>query len=135
MQPEGLTCRFRQDQPSIDELAGGQMRHHCARLKPDAKPLPFCGAVSQEGGSRLRPAHDQGSLALEPGYHHLPAALRNRDKRISALAVAAPDAFDKRRVRESFLIKDNHAAASEEEERFLSSSSSAPIKQKRNRLS
>src|SRR5207248_10667452 len=64
--------------------------------------------VSKRRGSGLWPAHCHGDLALKSGHHQLAAARGNGEKRGSALAMAAPDPFDKRRVGWSVLVKDNH---------------------------
>src|SRR2546421_1265985 len=79
-----------------------------AQLQEDAKPLPVPRTVSKRCGSGLWPAHRHGDLALKSAHYQLAAARRNGEKRGRALAMAAPDPFDKRRIGWSVLVKDNH---------------------------
>ncbi len=59
-------------------------------------------------GSGLWPAHRHGDLAPKSADHQGVSARGNGEKRGRALAMAAPDPFDKRRVGCSVLVKENH---------------------------
>src|SRR5260370_35426854 len=83
-----------------------------AQLQQDADPLPLCGSVSNRSGFGLGTPQYHGDLALESTHHELTVVHSNREKRVTALTMAAPDPFDKRRVRRSFFITDNQACPS-----------------------
>src|ERR1700730_14109262 len=97
------------------------------QLKQDADPLPLCRSVSNGSGFGLGTPQRHGELALESAHHELTVVHGNREKRVNALTMTAPDTFDKRRVRCSFFIDDNHAsppvASCEEHARRRSSGS------------
>src|SRR5260370_39522262 len=81
-----------------------------SQLQQDANPLPLCRSVSNRGGFGLGTPQRHGDLALESTHYEFTVVHGNREKRVNALTMAAPDPFDKRRVRCSFFIDDNHAS-------------------------
>jgi hypothetical protein len=99
VQPEGLTRCLRQGHVySIEKVSCGQLRHERAQLEADANPLTFCRTVYRRC-IRFRSAHCECCLAMVSRDDHLPASLSNREKSVSALTVATPNPFNKRRAR------------------------------------
>src|SRR5260370_25841934 len=110
IQPERVARSGRQVHPAIHQPACGQMWQKRAQLQQDADPLPLCRRVSHRSGFGLGTPQRHGDLALESAHYELTVVHGNREKRINALTMTAPDPFDKRRVRRSFFIDDNHAS-------------------------
>ena len=83
----------------------GQKR---AQFKQNAEPLSVGRTITERRGFGLWTPHCQTHLAIVCGYDDLPTALGKREQRVGSLAVSAPDPFDKRGVREPFIINDIH---------------------------
>src|SRR3989440_12253106 len=88
------------------------MRQKRAQLQEDAKPLPIGRTVPKRRSFGLWPSHRHRDLAMQFGDYQLAAAHSNGKKWGRALTMAAPDPFDKRRVRRPFLINENHVSTS-----------------------
>src|SRR5436309_3356346 len=110
IQPERVARSGRQVHPAIHQPACGQMWQKRAQLQQDANPLSLCRSVSHRSGFGLGTPQRHGDLALESAHYELTVVHGNREKRPLALTMTAPDPFDKRRVRHSFFIDDNHAS-------------------------
>src|SRR2546421_6012329 len=128
-QPERVARSGRQVRPAIHQAACGQIWQKRAELQQDANPLPLCRSVSHRSGFGLGTPQRHGDLALESAHYELTVVHSNREKRPLALTMTAPDPFDKRRVRRSFFINDNHASPSVApcEEQARRRSSGSPI--------
>src|SRR5262245_29055034 len=88
------------------------MRQRRAWLQEDAKPLTVCGSVAHRSGFGLGAPQRHSDFASEPAHHKVAMVHGDREKRMSAFTVTAPDPFDKRRVRRALVIKDYHASPS-----------------------
>src|SRR5215467_4626769 len=86
------------------------MGHKRAQFKQNAEPLSVGRTITERRGFGLWPSHRQTHLAIVGGHDNLPTALGKREKRVGSLTMSAPDPFDKRRVREPFIINDIHTS-------------------------